>query len=144
MQSVPAYQLPQELIEVLKQNVSEYPGISKEAMEWLTYLKTLPEIKDVQETNYLTTLRLLLYLEDYYNEEQRDLFVLKNQIIRRSEDSLDYFVIKVPGLAEDHLIPTDVIEAQDPKNLHKYSLEVIFVVQNYVTVKAESEYVFFF
>ena len=141
MLPVPEYPLPKELFGVLIHGLSRYPGISYKGEQWLNFLRLLSEIRDIQEENYLIILKLLLYLEEYYNNKSMEQYNLRNQKIQRSVYSPGQFVISVPGLAEDRpsLLPNDIVEVHEIKNKKKYNLVVNFVGQDYITVRPQSK-----
>ena len=141
MLPVPDYPVPTELHNVLTQNRQRYPGISEKGKKWLSLLKLITETKEIEESNYLIILKLLLYLEEFYNNISVQQFNLYKQKMRRAQYSTGQFVIRVPGLAEGRpsLMPGDIVDVYDTSIFPKhYYFTVTFVGQNYITVRTTS------
>ena len=138
MMPVSTYFIPKELFEVLRKNVQTYPGISLKGKEWLSFLKFLPKMKDIKETNYLEILENLLYLENYYNDLAMEQYNLKKVRIHPSKYTAGQYVIKVPGLVEDNpsLMRNDLVKVQEINCKMRYKLRVTYVGEDYINVKA--------
>lgn len=138
---VPEYPLPKELLDLLKQNLRHYPGISEKGEKWLKFLDIVQHMKEVKEEDYVIILKLLLYLEEYYNNVSMQQYNLNKWRIKRAQYSSGGFVIRVPGLSEDRpsLLPNDIIDLYQWNRPEKYSLTVNFIGENYIVARPSTK-----
>lgn len=138
---VPEYPLPKELLDLLKQNLRRYPGISDKGEKWLNFLDIVQHMREVKEDDYLIILKLLLYLEEYYNNVSMQQYNLYRRRIKRAQYTSGSFVIRVPGLTEDRpsLLPNDIVEITSVNSPRKYSLTINFVGDNYIVARPENK-----
>lgn len=139
---VPEYPLPKELLDLLKQNLRHYPGISEKGEKWLKFLDIVQHMKEVKEEDYVIILKLLLYLEEYYNNVSMQQYNLNKWRIKRAQYSSGGFVIRVPGLSEDRpsLLPNDIIDLYQWNRPEKYSLTVNFIGENYIVARPSTNH----
>lgn len=138
---IPEYPLPKELLELLKLNIRRYPGISKKGEQWLDFLDIVQHMRDVTEENYLIILKLLLYLEEYYNNVSMQQYNLYKRMIPRAKYSSGSFVIRVPGLSEDRpsILPNDIVEIYTFPYAEKFTLTVTQIGENYIVARPQDK-----
>jgi len=112
-------------------------NLPEQAVDYLTCIRSLAKVNEVEMEEYITALKIFLYLEQFEIDQEIKRHSLKNHKLKHVGHN---YIIDVPSLTSEHsiIVPDDKVCLYNVVSKQKIMAKVVKVYKNQVTIQLET------